>query len=439
MKSKRPVIRRLIQYMLQFKGPIGLAFIILFTAIGAQLAGPFIAKVVIDKHILGIERVWYQADPAEVPRGLNAVSFRGKSFVRDDWFDETTEQYKKAWMEAQISQVEQDFYLIPVPVKLDGKWILVPNSLADSLQIEIKDEKGEKNLYPALKLTPAELRSFYQHDLMPVLLLIGLFIFLLFASNLLTFFQSYLLQATALRIIQKLRMDIMSHIQLIPLRYFDNTPIGQIVSRIANDTEAIKELFISFMATFVVSGVTIIGIIVALFILDPPLALIAVLLLPLFTVIIVIHLKYSKIYISIMRARLADMYAMLNESIVVMPIIQAFRKEEETMKEFEALNHDRYINQVKQFRVFSVSSRNAVGLIGSLVTAIVIWYFGQESLQTAIEFGVFYAFIDYLSRFYQPIIGFFDQLLGAQRAIISAERVFNLMDEETEDAWYAKA
>ena len=74
------------------------------------------------------------------------------------------------------------------------------------------------------------------------------------------------------------------------------------------------------------------------------------------------------------------MNAMINESIVVMPIIQAFRREKVTLDEFEVLNKDRYVNQLKQFRIFSLSSRNIVGTIGSLVTAMVIWYFGRESL-----------------------------------------------------------
>ncbi|RKN64910.1 ABC transporter ATP-binding protein [Paenibacillus ginsengarvi] len=265
-------------------------------------------------------------------------------------------------------------------------------------------------------------------DLGAVLGLIALYMALLAVAGLGNFTQSYMLQSTALRIIQNIRMDLMRHIHRIPLRYFDNTPIGQVVSRIANDTEAVRDLFMSFMATFVVSFVQLTGIFVALFILDVRLALFCLLLPPLFALIMVVHLKYSKGYISIMRARLSDMNAMINESIAVMPIIQAFRREKKTIQEFEVLNEDRYVNQVKQFRVFSLSSRNIVGTIGSLVTAAVVWYFGRESLQSAISFGVFYAFIDYLGRIFQPIIGIFDQLTNAQRAFVSADKVFAIMD-----------
>ncbi|MDQ0112232.1 ABC transporter ATP-binding protein [Paenibacillus harenae] len=268
------------------------------------------------------------------------------------------------------------------------------------------------------------------NDLMPVLGLLALYLGLLLAASIGNFLQSYILQSTALRIIKNMRMDLMHHIQRIPLRYFDNTPIGQIVSRIANDTEAVRDLFMSFMATFVVSFIQLIGIFTALFILDVRLALFCLLLPPLFALIMVVHLKYSKGFITIMRARLSDMNAMINELIVVMPIIQAFRREKVTLDEFEVLNEDRYVNQIKQFKVFSLSSRNIVGTIGSLVTAMVIWYFGRASLETGILFGVFYAFIDYLGRIFHPIIGIFDQLTNAQRAFVSAEKVFAILDME---------
>jgi ATP-binding cassette, subfamily B, multidrug efflux pump len=267
-------------------------------------------------------------------------------------------------------------------------------------------------------------------ELAPVLTLLALYMGLLLIASIANFTQSYLLQSTALQIIKNMRMDLMGHIHRIQLRYFDNTPIGQVVSRIANDTEAVRDLFMSFMATFVVSIIQLTGIYTALFILDARLAFFCLLLPPLFALIMRIHLKYSKIYIAIMRARLSDMNAMINETINVMPVIQAFRREKRTQDEFEELNKDRYVNQIKQFRVFSLSSRNIVSTIGGLVIAMVIWYFGRESLSTAIAYGVFYAFIDYLGRIFQPIIGIFDQLTNAQRAFVSAEKVFAIMDME---------
>ncbi|GIP34111.1 ABC transporter ATP-binding protein [Paenibacillus sp. J2TS4] len=425
-KSKSSLTGRLFRYALLYKKTIIIALLILVAATGAQLAGPYIAKIIIDQHIQGIEKPWYSADPETVPEGIQSVRYQDRAFVRSDWL-KSGQQIPDSWEKASISVIGASFYLIVGEIPEGAVWNVVSDET-----VEISTD-GVTESYSAAKLGKDDIARFYSFDFKPVLWLIGLYIILLLAASGFTFIQSYLLQTAALGIIQKMRTDVMNHIQRIPIRYFDNTPIGAVVSRIANDTEAIKELFMSFMATFVVSGVNMIGIIVALFLLDTKLAFITLLLIPVFVVIMAVHLRFSKVYVTIMRARLSDMNAKLNESIHVMPIIQAFRREKKTIEEFETLNEDRYVNQKKQFRVFSLSSRNAVGLIISLVTAGVIWKFGGDSLRAVISFGVLYAFIDYLSRFAQPIIGIFDQLLNAQRAFVSAERVFHLMDQPAEN------
>lgn len=275
--------------------------------------------------------------------------------------------------------------------------------------------------------------SLDEQNMKPVLWLLAGYMGLLLFSGAANFTQSYLLQSTSLQIIKNMRMDLMRHLQRVPVGYFDNTPIGQVVSRVANDTEAIRDLFMSFMATFIVSLLQLAGIFAALFILDYKLALFCMILPPMFAIIMYVHLKYSKGYMAIMRARLSDMNAMINESIAVMPILQAFRREKRTLGEFETLNEDRYNANVKQLRVFSLSSRNIVGTIGALVTAMVVWYFGGNALEGAIRFGVFYVFIDYLGRVFHPIIGIFDQLTNAQRAFVAADKVFAILDMEGVD------
>lgn len=395
-KAKSSIVKRLFSYALLYKYRILLALVLLCAAVGAELSGPFIAKTIIDRHILGIQQQpWYEMKIDEVPEGIRSVNFNNNAYVRADWLDPN--QLESNWREVKIDQEGDNFYL----------------------------DRGDGTTTP---LSATDVTSFYQHDVKPILKWIGLFVLLLVVASVLHFTQAFILQSTALRTIKAMRMDLMKHIQRLPVSYFDNTPIGQVVSRISNDTEAIRDLFMSFMATFVVSGINLLGIFVALFILDARLALICLFLIPLFVAIMTVHLKFAKKYIAVMRARLSDMNAMLNETIHVMPIIQAFRKEKDTVNEFNVMNDDRYVNQVKQFRLFSLSSRNITGLIGSLFTAIVIWYFGGQSLQTAISFGVFFAFIDYLGRFFQPIIGIFDQLTNAQRAFVAADKVFQILD-----------
>ncbi len=393
--SNKSVGSRLLHYMLLFKRRITVAILILIAAVSAQLAGPIIAKQIIDNHILAIEKDWYEMNPASVPQGVKFAAFREQAFVRSDWAE--PEELGAGASPARIKQEGRTFRL-------------------------------ESAALGSVDLTAAEVPAFYKHDVRPVLYLVGLIVLLAVVASALNFVQSFMLQTSAQRIVQRIRMDIFRHIHRIPVRYFDNTPVGQIVSRVANDTENIKELYISFMSTFVVSGMNIAGVFIALLFLDWRMAIVCFALLPIYAAIMALHLKFSRKYVTAIRARLAEMNAMLNETIQVMPIIQAFRREQATNREFEQLNDDRYRNQVMQFRIFAFSGRNAVYFVGRLFTAMVIWYFGSQSLTSAISFGVFYVFIDYLGRIFEPIIGIFDQMMNAQRAMVSAERVFNLMD-----------
>jgi ATP-binding cassette subfamily B multidrug efflux pump len=398
--TKQPsVLRRLLGYALLFRTKMAIALLILLLSVAAQLSGPYIVKVIIDQHIAAAtELTWYQVDPQELSSNISTVTLYEKTYVRSDWIP--AQDIQSSWPEVTVSQIE-------------------------SSQFSIQSAENNEQL-----LSPDDVYTLYQHDITPVVQLISLYVALLLVGGFLAFAQGYLLQSAALHIIQKMRHDVMKHIHSLPVRFFDNTPIGQVVTRITNDTEAIKELFMSFMATFVVSGAHLLGIYVFLFILDVQLALICLLIVPLFYIIMKLHLRFSKSYIEKMRARLSDMNAMLNETISVMPIIKAFRRERATTDEFEHLNHDRYVNQIKQFRVFSISSRNITNLIGGLAATWVIWYYGGASLNTAISFGVLFAFIDYLGRIFPQIIGIFDQLTNAQRAVVSAERVFHLLDME---------
>ncbi|MFS0725917.1 ABC transporter ATP-binding protein [Paenibacillus sp. 1P07SE] len=400
VSSRGGTAKRLFRYVLLFKRKVAIAILILIIALAAQLAGPLLAKQIIDEHIQAITWAWTELPQAAVPEQVRSVPYREMAYVRSDWAE--SGQLPQDAGTARISQDGLTMYL-------------------------------ESPTYGSVPLTAGEVTDFYQHDMQPVLLLVGAIILLGVVASVLNFVQSLMLQTAAQRIVQRIRMDVFRNMHRIPIRYFDNTPVGQIVSRIANDTENIKELYMSFMATFVVSGLNILGVFAALLFLDWRMALVCAILLPIYTLIIILHLKFSRRYVAAIRARLAEMNATLNETIHTMPILQAFRREERTREEFEVLNEDRYRNQLMQFRIFAFSGRNAVYFVGRLFTAMIIWYFGSQSLTGAISFGVFYLFIDYLGRIFEPIIGIFDQMMNAQRAVVSAERVFELMDKEGQE------
>ncbi|HZG57697.1 ABC transporter ATP-binding protein [Paenibacillus sp.] len=397
----RAVARRLFAYLLLFRRQVALALGVLVLAMGAQLSVPIVTKTIIDEHLLAIQREWIELPPDAVPAGARFVPFRDMAYVRSDWLP----------AEAPAAGAAARF------VSGDGGFAL------------------DSPAYGAVRVTGSEAAAFYRYDVGPIYGLVLLIVGLTVAGSALTYIQSYLLQSSAQRIVQRMRMDLFRHLNRLPVSFFDKTPIGQLVSRVSNDTENIKELYISFTATFVVSGLNILGVFAALLFLEWRLALLCALILPLFAGLLYLHLTFSKPFVQTIRSRLAEMNAMLNEMIHVMPIVQAFRREEAMRADFRRLNEDRYRAQVKQFRIFAFSGRNVVYFIGRLLTALIVWYFGGQSLASAaISFGVLYAFVDYLGRIYEPIVGIFDQMTNAQRAFVSAERVFALMDRKGEGA-----
>jgi len=268
----------------------------------------------------------------------------------------------------------------------------------------------------------------------PLLMLLGLFFGLAVIAALFRYCQALLLQKGANRIIQTMRNDVYEHVQTLPIRYFDNLPAGKVVSRITNDTEAVRNLFVTVLANFAASGMTIIGIYIALFILDWRMAMIALLLIPILIIWIILYRKIASKYNHIVRSKLSDMNARINESIQGMTVIQAFGQEEKMLKEFEESNDEHFRYQNKLLVLDAATSHNLVDTLQSLTLMAFIVYFGSQALgpETAISVGLLYAFVDYITRIFSPVMGIVNQLPHLEKAKVSSERVFELLDEKGE-------
>jgi ATP-binding cassette, subfamily B, multidrug efflux pump len=249
-------------------------------------------------------------------------------------------------------------------------------------------------------------------------------------KSILLFFQLVKFQEIALKIIQQLRIDVFSKVQSLGLKYFDKTPAGSIVSRVTNDTEAIKDMFVTVLATFIQSGFLLAGIFIAMFILDVQLALFCLVFIPLILIVIGLYRKLSSKFYLDMRERLSQLNAKLSESLQGMSIIQVFRQEKRLRKEFEAINEQHYQSGMKNIKIDGLLLRPAVDLISVLGIIIVLNYFGLTSLETSVEIGVLYAFVNYLERFFEPVNNMMMRLSLYQQAIVAGTRVFGLLDKE---------
>ncbi|MDA2395782.1 ABC transporter ATP-binding protein [Bacillus cereus] len=412
------VSKRLFQYAMKVKGTIFAAMLMLFIFVIAELAGPFVAKTMIDDHIVGIEKPWYETEQSE-----DAVSYNGAFYKRSDRF----EQGEKKGKEVRVMQVGFQYYFVPNKVNVEGSRTVKGD------MITVQNGKAVQ-VYKAKALTKEEVFAFYKPEINRLLLLGGGYFALLVVVSLFAYGKQFFLQKAANKIIQIMREDVFSHIQTLPIRYFDHLPAGKIVSRVTNDTEAIRDLYVTVLATFVSSIIYIIGIFAALFLLDVKLATLCLLIIPILIVWAILYRKYASVYNHKMRSRLSDINGTVNESIQGMPIIQAFRQERETKKEFEELNGDYFKYQNKILNLNAATSHNLVSVLRNIAFTGVIWYFGGASLSATgvISLGILYAFVDYLTRLFSPITNMVNQLANLEQSRVASERVFELLEEKGE-------
>ncbi|WP_342526091.1 ABC transporter ATP-binding protein [Chryseomicrobium sp. FSL W7-1435] len=273
-----------------------------------------------------------------------------------------------------------------------------------------------------------------QIDFVVIAQLLAVFFGLQIIAAVFRYFMYIQLQVGANRIVQHLRNDVFQHIQRVPVHYFDNLPAGKIVARVTNDTEAIRNLYVQVLSQFATSIISITGVYIALFILDVRLAAMALVVVPLVYIWMILYRKYASNYNHIVRTKLADMNAMINESIQGMSIIQAFRREKQMAAEFAEMNESHFHYQSKLLKLDSATSFNLVFVLRNMMFLGFILYFGSASVgaEAAVTAGTLYAFVDYITRLFNPLTGIVNQFSQLERSLVAGTRVFELLDEKGE-------
>lgn len=232
------------------------------------------------------------------------------------------------------------------------------------------------------------------------------------------------------KVTQDLRVAVYEKLQSMGMRYFDQTPSGSIVSRVTNDTESVMEMLNDVVSVIVSSVIIIICILVTMFILDATMALICLLFLPVAILIIYLYQKFSTRYYLIARERLSQLNTRLAESISGMNIIQLFVQQKRISKEFEDTNREYYEASMRNTRLDGILLAPTIHLLTSLALAILILNTGLRALTTVVSVGTVTAFIEYIYRYFDPMFQIMDRLAIFQQAVVSAYRVFMVLDHE---------
>lgn len=271
-------------------------------------------------------------------------------------------------------------------------------------------------------------------EMKPIIVLLMIFFSLSVFTAIFRFFMNIYLQRGSNGVVQQMRKDVFGHIQTLPIEYFDNLPTGKIVARVTNDTEALRNLYVTVLSQFATSMITIGGVYIALFILNWKMALFSLILIPIVYLWMIFYRKYAANYNHVIRTKIADINAMINESINGMTIIQAFRRENQMKHEFDEMNDEHYEYNRKLLVLDSATSFNLVGILRLLMFAVFVYFFGMQSvsLPEAVTAGTLYAFVDYITRLFSPITNLVNQFSQLERSLVAGARVFELLDVKGE-------
>lgn len=231
-------------------------------------------------------------------------------------------------------------------------------------------------------------------------------------------------------IVRDIRRDAFANMERLGMSYFAKTPAGSIVSRITNDTEAISEMFSGLLSNFISAIFIFTVTLYTMLTLDVKLTAIILIFLPFIFILVNAYRKKSVQVIAKTRSLLSDINAKLAESIEGIRIIQAFGQEERLKDEFELINEEHLTYANKSVALDSLFLRPAMSLLKLLAYAVLMTYFGFKGMQGGLTAGIMYAFIQYINRLFDPLIEVTQNFSTLQTSMVSAGRVFKLIDEE---------
>lgn len=244
---------------------------------------------------------------------------------------------------------------------------------------------------------------------------------------LVVFCQGFLMQMMGQRIMFDLRRDVFKRLQELPLTYFDNHPIGRLVTRATTDVAALNELFTAGLVSIFGDIFMLAGIITVLFALNFKLALVSFSILPLlFALTFWFKLRVRESFREV-RIWIARINSFLQEHLSGMSVVQLFSREERTLREFATVNQEHRAANVRAIFYFALYFPG-VELITALGLGLIVWYGGGQILAGSLSFGALVAFLQLAQRFYKPLADLSDKYNILQAAMASAERIFELLD-----------
>lgn len=389
-----------------------LATVLVLFIIAVELYRPIIIGNAIDQYINGYYHPYVEADVS----ASDAVNWNGLVLSRD---------------QAVSKSDSASFYQIFL--WKDHYYMAENLTRAECTALQNSDTSVLKNYVRegAQKLTSNDLKVLRQNDFKGILKAGILFLLLLFSGFFLNLADTWLLQKMGQQIVYKLREETFTHIHSLSLSFFNITPVGKLVTRVSNDTEAVNELFSTILVKLFKNVVKIIGYAVVMLSINVKMAGISFLLLPLVAILTFVFRHLSRKAYQITRNKITELNTFLSEHISGMKLIQIFAREKEKYSEFEGKSMELYRANFREIMTFAIF-RPSIYLVSVIAMILVIRTGSLSVLNGSLSLGTLFVFITYISSFFEPIQELSEQLGTLQSSIASAEKIFSVLDVKPE-------
>ena len=389
-----------------------LATVLVLFIIAVELYRPIIVGNAIDQYINGYYHPYVEADVS----APDAVNWNGLVLSRD--------QAVSAADSASFYQIflwKDHYYMAENLTR--SECTALQNADTSVLKNYVRDG--------AQKLTSNDLKVLRQNDFKGILKAGILFLLLLFSGFFLNLADTWLLQKMGQQIVYKLREETFTHIHSLSLSFFNTTPVGKLVTRVSNDTEAVNELFSTILVKLFKNVVKIIGYAVVMLSINVKMAGISFLLLPLVAILTFVFRHLSRKAYQITRNKITELNTFLSEHISGMKLIQIFAREKEKYSEFEGKSMELYRANFREIMTFAIF-RPSIYLVSVIAMILVIRTGSLSVLNGSLSLGTLFVFITYISSFFEPIQELSEQLGTLQSSIASAEKIFSVLDVKPE-------
>lgn len=252
-------------------------------------------------------------------------------------------------------------------------------------------------------------------------------------EQVLAFPQLYWIQLAGARAMATLRSEVFAFLHTRSLAFFDRTPIGRLVTRVTNDVDAMGEMFASGALNAIGDLVRLLAIVVIMLVIDWRMSLFAFAVLPPVALLVNWTRKRMRVVYREVRAKTARMNASINEQVNGVGVVQAYAREKKNQDAFDDINAT-YREANMRAILLEALLDASIEMVSSICVAAILWYAGARAVSPGVDFATLFTFVAYIEQFFMPVRNLAARYTQIQSALAGAERVFELLASEDEDA-----